>query len=71
MKKLLIRFNTENKGKLFWRVIIEEQEHLADEILLQVPSHTSQDEIEPGRVKFHISCIYNELEWKGTTLIVK
>jgi hypothetical protein len=71
-KKLLqIRYNTENAGSLFWRVVIDGEEHLADGVNINVYSHTSQDTLPDGRVKFHISCYYNELVWEGKNLIVK
>ncbi|MGZ3884118.1 MAG: hypothetical protein ACXVPQ_10145 [Bacteroidia bacterium] len=68
---LLIRYNTENTGTLFWRVVIDGEEHLADSISILVPSHTSQDTLPDGRVKFHISCYYNELVWEEKKLTVK
>lgn len=66
-----IRFNTENTGTLFWRAIINGEEHLADNIEIKVPAHTSQDILPDGRVKWHISADYSELIWEGTKLIVK
>ncbi len=55
-----IRFNTE-KEKVDnslrpWRVLVNGKEQLACEVKLFVQSWTSVDEIEPGRVKWHISC---------------
>jgi hypothetical protein len=70
-KSLKIRFNTENTGTLFWRVIIDGEEILADHINIEVPSYTSQDTLPDGRVKWHISADYNELVWEGTKLTVK
>lgn len=70
-KRLQIRYNTENTGSLFWRIIIDGEEHLADEISIEVPSHTSKDVLPDGRVKFHISCYYHELVWNGKNLTVK
>ena len=70
-KTLKIRFNTENTGTLFWRALIDEEEHLADHIELLVPSYTSEDALPDGRKKWHISADYTELVWEGTKLIVK
>jgi hypothetical protein len=67
----MMRFNTENKGSLFWRVIIEGKEHLADNVTFHVSTYTSQDKIAEGVTKFHISCRYNKLTWSGTNLIVE
>jgi hypothetical protein len=70
-KTLKLRFNTENTGTLFWRALIDGEEHLADHVELKVPSYTSQDTLPDGRIKWHISADYTELVWEGTTLIVK
>lgn len=68
---LQLRFNTENTGSLFWRVIVDSQEHLADDVKIEVPSFTTQDVLPDGRIKFHLSCRFNELIWEGTNLIVR
>jgi hypothetical protein len=70
-KTLKIRFNTENTGTLFWRVIVDGEEILADHINVNVPSYTSQDVLPDGRIKWHISADYNELVWEGKKLTVK
>ena len=70
MKKLMMRFNTENKGCLFWRVVIEGREYLADNVQFKVPTFTSQD-LLPGAIKkWHISAVYEQLHWEGTNLTV-
>jgi hypothetical protein len=71
LKTLKIRFNTENTGSLFWRILIDGEEVLADHVDIKVPSSTTQDTLPDGRVKWHISCDYSELVWEGTKLIVK
>ena len=71
MKRLMIRFNTENQGKLFWRVVVDGVEHLADSVTLYQPSSTSEDTLPDGKKKFHITCWYNRLTWNGTNLIVE
>lgn len=71
-KKLLrIRHNTENTGTLFWRVVVDNEEILADTISINVPTFTTQDTFPDGRIKFHISCKYDELIWDGKNLTVK
>ncbi len=71
-KKLLrIRYNTENTGSLYWRVIIEGEEHLADHILINVPTFDTNDTLPSGKIKHHFSCYYDSIEWVGTNLIVK
>lgn len=74
MKTLKIRFNTLNKGSLFWRVIIDGEEHLADEIQIETKSYTTQDILPTGEKKWHISVDYNEIEWIDSdlkTLIIR
>jgi len=71
MKILGIRFNTENKGSDFWRIITEEGEQFAESVAIQVPTFTTQDTLPDGRTKWHLSCFYNELVWSGTKLIVQ
>ncbi|HWY13280.1 MAG TPA: hypothetical protein VN026_18255 [Bacteroidia bacterium] len=67
-----IRFNTENKGSLFWRVLIDNKEYLANSVDIQVPVKTTMDTLEDGKTKFHISCNYNELIWEeNKNLIIK
>lgn len=55
-----IRYNTE-KDKTdsrlpAWRVLVNGEEQLAESITIETRSWTSVDEIEPGRIKWHISC---------------
>ena len=72
MKKTLkLRFNTENTGTLFWRVLVDEKELLANNVFIKVPTHTSCDTLSDGRIKYHISCDYSELVWEGKDLTVK
>ncbi|MEQ1876566.1 MAG: hypothetical protein ABL958_07965 [Bdellovibrionia bacterium] len=72
MTNIKIRFNTE-KEKVDnslrpWRVLVNGQEHLAEEVKLYVASWTSVDEIEPGRIKWHISC-EGEPHWNSTRTV--
>lgn len=72
MKKTLkLRFNTENEGTLFWRVLVDGKEILADNVFIKVPTHTSCDILPDGRIKYHISCDYSELVWEGKNLTVR
>jgi len=69
---LHLRFNTEcTDGLHYWRVLIDEVEHLAAEVRIEVPVFTSRDTLPDGRTKWHISCAYNALHWKDSTLIVR
>lgn len=64
-KKLLrLRYNTENKGTQFWRLIQEdESELLADDVKIQVPTFTSMDQMKSGQIKGHLSCYYDKLSY--------
>lgn len=60
-KKIQIRFNTEHGNTdLLWRVVIDNHEYLAKSIQLEVPSHTTTDTLSDGRIKYHITALYNE-----------
>jgi hypothetical protein len=59
-QQVKVRYNTE-KNKLdktlpAWRVIVNGVEHLADNVTVETKAWTSEDEIQPGLLKFHISC---------------
>lgn len=70
-KKVLIRFNTENTGNLFWRVMVEgEEERLANEIVIWAPSHTSRDILPDGREKFHITTYSSSITWNGNNITI-
>lgn len=72
MKKTVkIRFNNECKDSLLiWRVLIDDVEHLASEVLINSPSFTSTDHLPEGKIKHHVSAYYTELIWEGNTLII-
>lgn len=59
-QEIKIRFNTEkdktDSSLPAWRVIILGVEHLAESIRINVPSWSTQDEIAPGIMKWHITC---------------
>ncbi len=55
-----IRFNT-NKDKVdgslpAWRVLIDGEEHLAENVVINVKTWTTFDEVSPGLMKWHITC---------------
>ncbi|MBX9766698.1 MAG: hypothetical protein K2X47_05450 [Bdellovibrionales bacterium] len=58
--KIKIRYNTDkdksDSSLPPWRVLINGEEHLAQRVLLETRSWTTLDEVEPGRLKWHISC---------------
>jgi hypothetical protein len=67
-----IRFNTEcNDNRLYWRVLIDGVEHLAENIFINVPVHTSDDFLaDKNQIKHHISCESSDLVWKDDVLTV-
>ncbi len=73
MSKIVkIRFNNQhNDTPLIWRVIIDDVEYLASEILINTPSFTSVDTLPDGAVKHHVSAAYERLIWNDDRLTVE
>jgi hypothetical protein len=70
--KIQIRFNTEHGlSNLYWRVIVDDKEFLAKSVQLEVSSFSTTDTLADGRIKHHITAIYNELIWNEDSLVVK
>ncbi len=73
MHHILIRFNTKfeeaDSPDLKWRVVIDGKEHLASHVKVMVPTETTQDVIEGGILKWHISC-YGAPEWDGSEVTI-
>lgn len=66
-----IRFNTEcGESSLIWRVILDDVEYLASEIRLNVPSFSSTDVLNYGRIKRHISANFKKITWDNTIINV-
>nr|BFD66478.1 hypothetical protein HAGR004_15000 [Bdellovibrio sp. HAGR004] len=73
-KNIKIRYNTE-KDKTdaslpAWRVLIDGVEHLAESIQVDVPCWTTKDEVQPGLLKWHISC-EGEVVWSEKKCLVQ
>lgn len=72
-----IRYNTlVDERNLHWRILIDGIEHLASNIIIEVPTHTTRDDVwdnvRNGVVnKHHITCEANQVIWKGDVVIVK
>lgn len=70
MKEVKIRFNTNypKTSNKKWRVIVDGQQHLVDEIEILCSSYTSQDIVkgDDGQdvEKFHISCKPKNIEFQ-------
>jgi hypothetical protein len=54
-----LRYNTDkdkiNSELPAWRVLIDGVEHLADHVVIETASWTTQDLIEKNKVKWHLS----------------
>jgi len=70
MKDVKIRFNTNfpKTSNKKWRVLVDGQQHLVDEIEILCPSNTSQDIVkgDDGQdvEKYHISCKPTSIEFQ-------
>ena len=57
-----IRFNTNfpDKHDKKWRVLVDENQHFVDDVVIQCPSFTSEDVVKSDEgedvLKYHISC---------------
>lgn len=55
-----IRFNTDkdkiNSDLPAWRVLVEGVEYLAEHVIIETKSWTTQDLIEENKLKWHLSC---------------
>lgn len=77
MIDIKIRYNTVCKDNhMFWRVLIDNIEHIASNVVVDIPLHTTRDMVfDPNRRemvdKHHMSCIANEVIWRGDVVIIK
>lgn len=68
MFNVKVRYNTTvSDDHLYWRVLINGVEHLASEVIFEVPTYTTKDEIEGVGTKHHISCYAEEIIWDEET----
>lgn len=72
MATFKIRFNTEHNGSnLKWRVLIDDVEHLAEKIVVNTLTETSQDFLEDrGVIKWHVKCFSDNFKWEDKTLYI-
>jgi hypothetical protein len=72
-----VRYNTLcDDNHTFWRILIDGVEHTVSNVIIDIPVHTTRDKVwDPNRNqmvdKHHLSCIANEVIWKGDVVIVK
>jgi hypothetical protein len=66
-----IRHNTNcSDDKKYWRVIIDDKEHLASDVMINVTTRTTRDDVfdsQKGEIvnKHHISCKANSIVFKN------
>ena len=74
MKKysIKLRYNTECiDNRLFWRVLINGVEHLAENVHIKIPVETTADFLaEKGVTKHHISCESDSVKWQDDVLTI-
>ena len=72
-----IRYNTLcEDNHMFFRVLINGEEHLASNVLVDIPMHTTRDLVwDPNKSqmvdKHHFSCQANEVIWRGDVVVIK
>jgi len=64
MKNVDIRFNTNypTKSLYQWRILIDGVETLVNQIRCEVPTYTTSTFIEGAGMKWHMSCLANEVK---------
>lgn len=78
--QVFLRFNTrnDNDNPLPWRVLLAHGQHdgvlqyrqeYASEVRFSSPVQTSEDEVEPGVVKWHIKS-HGYVSWQGDVCLV-
>ena len=72
MIDIKIRYNNNcTDNKYYWRLIIDGVEHLASDIIINVPTQTTRDNVfDPHKNqmvdKHHISCKANIVNWTNS-----
>lgn len=72
-----LRYNTavvideqSTEPTLYWRVLIDNVEHLASDVIINVPTQTTKDYIEGVGIKHHITCESDNVIWDNKKVIV-
>ncbi len=68
MKKVDIRFNTNfpTKSQYEWRVLIDGQETLVNNVIINTPCYTTSSFIEGHGMKWHITTKANTIEFNNS-----
>ena len=72
MNKIVkIRYNTNvSDDRLYWRILIDGVEHLAEDIEVSVPTTTTKDFIKGVGYKHHLTCQPDIISWHGDKVIL-
>lgn len=66
-----IRYNTNSNGeRLSWRILIDDVEHLASDIEVNVPTTTTKDFVRGVGYKHHLTCQPDIISWHGDKVIL-
>ena len=70
MKKVDIRFNTNfpSKSQYEWRVLIDGEETLVNNVKIETPCYTTSTFIEGQGMKWHLSTEANTIEFSNSYL---
>jgi hypothetical protein len=75
MKKysIKLRYNTDcSDSRLYWRVLINGVEYLAENVYIKIPVETTADFLaDKGVTKHHISCESDLITWKDDVLTIQ
>lgn len=53
-----------------WRVLIDGQEYLAQNVRVEVPMWTTEDLLPTGQRKWHLSC-EGEVHWADNSCVIR
>ena len=67
-----IRYKTDAKegDTLQWRVLIDDVEYHASNVVINCMSYTTKDILEGGIEKWHITCKPQQVKWMGEECII-
>lgn len=67
-----IRYKTDAKPEdvLHWRVLIDNVEHYASNVVINCMSYTTKDYVEGVGDKWHITCKPSQIQWMGNECII-
>lgn len=61
---ILIRFNTDYPNGKKWRLLMDGEQKLVDEVQIKCQCHTSSDKMPDGVIKHHICCVARRVEYE-------